>query len=59
MLNSLVSKIRTENKSQVYRKPKGGLEELRKHGRVRHHERIGYCRPDRPPAQLPSGQGGN
>lgn len=37
---------------QLFKKPKGGIAELREHDLVRHHERLGYWRPDAPPPQL-------
>lgn len=37
--------------SRLYRDP-GGLKELRDHGLVAHHSRLGYYRPDAPPDQL-------
>lgn len=33
-------------------KQRGGLKELKEHGRVAHHDRLGYYRPDFPPPEL-------
>lgn len=41
------------DRARLFR-PKGGLAELREHGLVSHHERLGYYRPDSPPPQLES-----
>jgi hypothetical protein len=39
-------------RSQIFRKPKGGLAELQEQGLVEHHDRVGYYRPDAPPPEL-------
>jgi hypothetical protein len=38
-------------RSQFFRRP-GGIQELRENGLVDNHERLGYYRPDAPPAVL-------
>lgn len=40
---------------QLFKKPKGGIEELKTHGLVAHHERLGFYRPDAPPPDLTAG----
>src|SRR5262245_10655037 len=37
------------DRSRLFRKPMGGLSELREHGLVEHHVRLGFYRPDAPP----------
>jgi hypothetical protein len=37
-------------------RPRGGLQELREHGLVDHHERLGFFRPDAPPPKLLAAQ---
>ncbi len=39
-------------RSQLFRKPKGGLQELKDQGLVAHNDRLGYFRPDDPPPEL-------
>jgi hypothetical protein len=39
------------DRSRLYRRP-GGIHELRDNGLVAHHPRLGYFRPDCPPAEL-------
>jgi hypothetical protein len=41
---------------QMFRK--GGLKELEDRGRVSHHPRIGYYRPDKPPPEMECGEDG-
>lgn len=40
------------DRSRLFKKPKGGLQELREQGLVSHHPRLGYYRPDAPPEEL-------
>lgn len=40
------------DRSRLFRKPTGGIPELRKEGLVDHHSRLGYYRPDAPPPEL-------
>jgi hypothetical protein len=39
------------HRNQLFQRP-GGLHELREHGMVDNHHRIGYYRPDAPPPEL-------
>ncbi len=43
-------------RSSLYRKPKGGIQELRDEGLVDLHPRLGYYRKDSPPEELVSSQ---
>jgi hypothetical protein len=46
------------NRRKLFTHP-GGLRELQEHGLVAHHKRLGYFRPDAPPAALrEGGEGG-
>jgi hypothetical protein len=48
--DALVVRIGCE-RSQLFKKP-GGIQELREQGLVDNHPRVGYFRPDAPPAEL-------
>jgi hypothetical protein len=40
------------SRSQLFIKPTGGLHELREHGLIDNHPRLGYYRPSAPPPEL-------
>lgn len=42
------------DRRRLFRDP-GGLPELQEHDKVRHHPRLGFYRPDDPPAELQAG----
>lgn len=40
------------DRSRLFSKPRGGLPELKEHGLVGHHDRLGFYRVDAPPPEL-------